>query len=188
MKKRALIVLLASVAMFGCKENASENQKITQSAPDLQPNHTATHSETTTSHQQTNQTNDRQNKINLVTNAIIKGEITPFASAALQEKIAQASKIAEDIDELGCDFQERVYVGDDSQDGVRIAENVKVNFINDYTVQATYDQRFQDMNDIPVQKITVDVELSCVSNGCYIEDMNNIKKDAQTIIDTHDCP
>ena len=158
--------------MFGCKENASENQKIIQSAPDLQPNHTATHSETTTSHQQTNQTNDRQNKINLVTNAIIKGEITPFASAALQENIAQASKIVEDIDELGCDFQERVYVGDDSQDGVRIAENVKVNFINDYTVQATYDQRFQDMNDIPVQKITVDVELSCVSNGCYIEDMN----------------
>lgn len=105
-----------------------------------------------------------------------------------KKKIAQASKIAEDIDELGCDFQERVYVGDDSQDGVRIAENVKVNFINDYTVQATYDQRFQDMNDIPVQKITVDVELSCVSNGCYIEDMNNIKKDAQTIIDTHDCP
>ena len=44
------------------------------------------------------------------------------------------------------------------------------------------------MNDIPVQKITVDVELSCVSNGCYIEDMNNIKKDAQTIINTHDCP
>ncbi len=64
MKKRALIVLLASVAMFGCKENVSENQKITQSAPDLQPNHTATQSETTTSHQQTNQTNDRQNKIN----------------------------------------------------------------------------------------------------------------------------
>ena len=54
MKKRALIALLVSVAMFGCKENASENQKITQSAPDLQPNHTATHLETTASHQQTN--------------------------------------------------------------------------------------------------------------------------------------
>ncbi len=188
MKKRALIVLLASVAMFGCKENVSENQKITQSAPDLQPNHTATQSETTTSHQQANQTNDRQNKINLVTNAIIKGEITPFASAALQEKIANASEIAAQIDQMRCDFFERIYVGDNSQDGVRIAENVQVNFINDYTVQATYDQRFQDMNDIPVQKITVDVELSCVSNGCYIEDMNNIKKDAQTIIDTHDCP
>lgn len=63
-EKARIDSLLASVAMFGCKENASENQKITQSAPDLQPNHTATHSETTTSHQQTNQANDRQNKIN----------------------------------------------------------------------------------------------------------------------------
>lgn len=188
MKKRALIVLLASVAMFGCKENASQNQKITQSAPDLQPNHTATQSETTTSHQQANQTNDRQNKINLVTNAIIKGEITPFASAALQEKIANASEIAAQIDQMRCDFFERIYVGDNSQDGVRIAENVQVNFINDYKIQATYDQRFQDIPDIPVEKITVNMEISCASNGCYIEDSNNIKQDAQTIIDSRACP
>lgn len=188
MKKHALIVLLASVALFGCKENASENQKTAQSTPDPQSNHAPAQPETTTNHQQANQTHDRQNKINLVTNAIIKGEITPFASAALREKIAEASEIAAQIDEMHCDFFERVYVGDNSQDGVRIAENVQVNFINDYKVQATYDQRLQDIPDIPVEKITVNMEISCASDGCYIDDSNDIKKDAQTIIDSHTCP
>lgn len=188
MKKHALIVLLASVAMFGCKENAPENQKTAQSTPDLQSNHVPAQPENTTNHQQVNPVDDRQSKINLVTNAIIKGEITPFASAALQEKIAEASEIAAQIDEMSCEFHERFYVGDNSQDGVRIAENIQVNFINDYKVQATYDQRFQDMNDIPVEKITVNMEISCASDGCYIDDSNDIKKDAQTIIDTRACP
>lgn len=109
--------------------------------------------------------------------AVQSGKIAPYATPELKQLLKKAHQIDDiirnqDPDGLGCDFHEHFYVGWE-QDDPRI-KNWKASAKNN-VVHIT----FKDSGNF--------VSLKFKMKGNLIDDVNSIKRDARTMINTGNC-
>lgn len=126
---------------------------------------------------------NNQAKINLAKKAINTGQVSPYATPNFKKLIKQAKNIAWQVDgPMGCSMSEHYYLGHGQDPMIR---KVEAYVLKDGTTMAT----FLNNNE----RISVNFKMVCKGNSCQINDVSSeygssLRRDAQTIINTYDCP
>lgn len=124
---------------------------------------------------------NNQAKINLAHKAILTGRVSPYATPSLRQLLKQADVTQFKIDiDLGCEMSEHYYLGHGNGD--LVIENLETKVLKDGTVLSTFtDREYREYRAI------VHFKMICKKEDCKIDDVNNLREDAQSIVDTYSC-